>query len=936
MLRGFEEKLEQVQKARRKAWEPVRNLEKEIKTSKSQGSELDSLLDFMSAGDSEKKNAHMQNSEQKMQELKSNHPIRGTDIIDTALKRWKEDVDFASDMFDSLLHVMRANKNMQMRQQAAVALVAVCERKIRLSDSYEQNTLYMEYVSEAFELLTKGNDNDIYYAQWGKILYDGGVCVSNAKKNDRLSACRKAYGKFQKVSKKIAGIEEFMDFVPNHENVEVELVILRNTSNSSYEEQKNRILRLLEDKTDSNRLLIRKYRFHVLKNTMESLGKHGHDITYLLEEIMAASKSFDGDVNALISDYKKVYVDAQKNASKTVVLNYVKDKKYLQSIPAMYKSISTTAYEDKLSYYLQSVAAYSTMKAMRDADCHEATKEFIAKNEAFFEEVLEKHIKKNAVDKLREGFRARTKIIPTQYLPLYSHKRTSGEKVWAYTIDLERSGITPGVEKELEALAWKNRWSEIPDSIVDKYYKKAEREYKKQAPRDEIDTSIQTPAWVGGFFGKLKKVGGFILAAWMGISVLAFVISGVSSLFGEKDLEKMTDDEIWEYMEEAMEDYDAELSATAAPASDFSYERGYVGDTIRITKYNGTAEVVEVPAVINGKNVTCIDGNAFENNMYLKKVIMPDTICIIHGGAFANCTLLEEVVFSKNTSVIMGAVFYNCTSLKQISLKSDKSSLYGINGNAFEGCTALEKVTIESDIFTNVNIGDSAFAGCSSLVEVSINGKRLEKVNLGNGTFNGASSLTKVSFADKIGTIGNAVFANCTSLTDIYLANAEIIAESAFENCTSLTSFKVSPTVKCIAAYAFRGCTSLSDIEIEPATLAAEEAGYQILDGAFSNTAIQEIEIPGNYDFLRTEIFAGCKSLEKVVWHKSGKNSPNQVSFYHAFAGAENLKELYLSRTVKEIQETDVPKSCTIYAAEGSVGHQYALNFNINWQPWTE
>jgi hypothetical protein len=369
---------------------------------------------------------------------------------------------------------------------------------------------------------------------------------------------------------------------------------------------------------------------------------------------------------------------------------------------------------------------------------------------------------------------------------------------------------------------------------------------------------------------------------WMGLSVVAFVVSTIFSVINKGSIEGKTNEEIWEYMEPAMGKYKAELSPTATPASEFSYEKGY------------------------------------------------------RGNAFANCTLLEEVVFSKNTSIIMGGAFYNCTSLKNVSLTSDKSSLCGIQGNSFEGCTALETVTIVSDIFPNVDIGNNAFLGCSSLKEVNISGERLEKVNFGADVFKGASSLAKISFADKISTMGKGAFANCISLTEIYLPNVEIISEAAFENCTGLTSFTVSSNTKGISEYAFRGCVTLSDITIEPATLEPDQAGYQILDRAFENTAIKEIEIPGSYNFIRSYVFAGCGQLEKIVWHNSGKNAPNQSLYYDAFVDANNLKEIYLPRTMNEIRENAIPGFCTVYAMEGSLGHTYALQNNLNWQPWTE
>jgi hypothetical protein len=230
----------------------------------------------------------------------------------------------------------------------------------------------------------------------------------------------------------------------------------------------------------------------------------GIDMSSYFDKIKAAEGTFGGLINPIIEDYKKSLAATQNQKGKDLIEKYVKNKEYLDTIPVAYRCLSESGYEKKLDDYLQ--RANGRERLLNKERCDKATQSFVSENKAFFEELLESHIKKNAVANLRIKIRKRTKTVPKQYLPIYNYKRNPEEKACAYAMDLERLCITPEVEVELQELAWKNRWGqEIPDSVVDKYYKRAEKEFKKQAPKDQIDTSALWPTWPQKLLGKIKK-----------------------------------------------------------------------------------------------------------------------------------------------------------------------------------------------------------------------------------------------------------------------------------------------------------------------------------------------------------------------------------------------------------------------------------------------
>lgn len=103
--------------------------------------------------------------------------------------------------------------------------------------------------------------------------------------------------------------------------------------------------------------------------------------------------------------------------------------------------------------------------------------------------------------------------------------------------------------------------------------------------------------------------------------------------------------------------------------------------TAEIIGYNGTDENVVIPSEIYGLTVTALTGWAgkptsfhpigakkgpFENNKYIKSVVVPDTVKYIDDGSFYGCTALESVTFGNGVEEIGDYAFENCTSLSKV------------------------------------------------------------------------------------------------------------------------------------------------------------------------------------------------------------------------------------------------------------------------------
>ncbi len=115
-------------------------------------------------------------------------------------------------------------------------------------------------------------------------------------------------------------------------------------------------------------------------------------------------------------------------------------------------------------------------------------------------------------------------------------------------------------------------------------------------------------------------------------------------------------------------------------------------------------EVVTVPEA-----VTEIGAGAFEEDPYLKKVILPASTRIIDGGAFYFCTALECVVIQEGLETIGDSVFSRCSSLREITLPK---TLTRIGYYAFDSCGSLTELDLPEGV---KSLPNGLFDRCGSL-----------------------------------------------------------------------------------------------------------------------------------------------------------------------------------------------------------------------------
>lgn len=94
---------------------------------------------------------------------------------------------------------------------------------------------------------------------------------------------------------------------------------------------------------------------------------------------------------------------------------------------------------------------------------------------------------------------------------------------------------------------------------------------------------------------------------------------------------------------------------------DWTYEE--VDGKIQITGYTGTETIVEVPAVIDGREVYSLF-YTFEDNTTITQVILPKTVRTLYERTFGDCINLTTINLDNVTS-IKGAAFLGVQSFQQ-------------------------------------------------------------------------------------------------------------------------------------------------------------------------------------------------------------------------------------------------------------------------------
>ena len=351
--------------------------------------------------------------------------------------------------------------------------------------------------------------------------------------------------------------------------------------------------------------------------------------------------------------------------------------------------------------------------------------------------------------------------------------------------------------------------------------------------------------------------------------------------------------------------------------------------TIEITSYYGYEAEVTVPSTIDGYTVVGIQSFHTEEeysrvNVFVRKVVLPDTVTYIADSAFYDSddwsakahSELREIVLPEGLKTIGARAFYNNYYLQKIEIPA---SVTEVGAAAFASCAELSDVTIKSE---NTLLHGGAF-GEKAGYSVGRFAKNLYDLHYDWLYDDGASdffiwqgqlldykgtSKTPV-IPDNVTVIGAAAFwrADITAVT--IPSGVKEIGNCAFYECTSLTSVDIPGSVETIGDSAFSGCTGLKSVTFHE--------GLKVIgDGGFREcTGLTRLDLPNGLTTLEDCAFYDCENIENFSFPKSLTDMEDS-SIYTSkwYEGLADGTELYCGSVFLGCKGGNYPAKLTVRA----------------------
>lgn len=268
--------------------------------------------------------------------------------------------------------------------------------------------------------------------------------------------------------------------------------------------------------------------------------------------------------------------------------------------------------------------------------------------------------------------------------------------------------------------------------------------------------------------------------------------------------------------ETVMETEQSEEISRAAEADESDFETSGTDDALTIVKYKGTASVVNLTAVFQGKTIVAIGQDTFRYNN-LTEVILPDTVKTIGTCAFQDCKLLRTVKGAGNVTQIGENAFRRCEMLSEI----DTSSATAIGMEAFRECKSLKQITIPEG---TTQLANSVFYA-SGLTEVTLP-STCEVI--GQSAFR-ETKLTEIAIPDQCTEIEDAAFMDCKSLQKVTFGENSSLKSigASFNYCTVLKSIAIPAGCTSIGSSCFSNAYALEMVKFyNKDTVIADGAFY--------------------------------------------------------------------------------------------------------------
>ncbi len=309
------------------------------------------------------------------------------------------------------------------------------------------------------------------------------------------------------------------------------------------------------------------------------------------------------------------------------------------------------------------------------------------------------------------------------------------------------------------------------------------------------------------------------------------------------------------------------VQAEVLQDGDYTYQDLPDG-TVQITKYAGSASVLEVPASLNGKTVSAINMSAFTNNEHMTQITIPagvTKLTELAGGDMRRwgIYLTDFYVDSGNsTYAAQDGILFTKDMTRLLRCPEAKDGQYTIPSSvthietlAFAYNAGLTQITIPASV---KNIDAQAFWRSTALQAIQADSANTV-VSSDQGVLYNKSKTLLIHFPG--GKAGEY---------DI-LPGTTAIDSSAFQQCVSLTKVTIPSSVTDLYEGSFLECGRLTAIEADPANPSfSSDQGV-----LFNKDQTRLIQYPGGKTGAYTipagvagigEAFCGSTHLTEVIF----------------------------------------------------------------------
>ena len=327
----------------------------------------------------------------------------------------------------------------------------------------------------------------------------------------------------------------------------------------------------------------------------------------------------------------------------------------------------------------------------------------------------------------------------------------------------------------------------------------------------------------------------------------------------------------------------------------------YNADKTALISYPIAKEDAEV---VVEATVKTIYANAFADNEFITKVVLPEGLVEIQTSAFDFCYSLAEVNIPSTVQLIGKNAFRYCEDLATVTFAEGGDDLLIIEEYAFAYTYSVESLALPARLYS---IGKSAFFRCGMSFVTFGEGSAL--VEIGSYAFN-ESGIVHIDVPMGVVKIGSLAFFECTDLLSITFGEGLLeVGNNAFAGCSELLSVSFPASLKTLGNSVFYyydyyeyPCSSL-----ETVTFAPNSQLEYIPAGTFAYTALKTFTVPAGVKYIEgvestsyknPSAFYEVTTLEAVYFENGSVCT--EIGAY-AFDGCEGLKQIDLPATLSTL-----------------------------------